>query len=174
MDTKREEFLEAVKDSFSAYYNIILEELPEDLPIAFRAEYFSRAEKYWISKSIPIWGNETNEYAYIFSAPCFDSETAARCIDFALAEALPKVRPHKEHQYTDVKVVFIADSFDEKTRKAVEKRSFQKSYKMSFHGFSRLHTAAVDLNKEATYTNKAGHALVPYFRKLFASRKESA
>lgn len=172
MPMDRSEFLEVLRDSFSAYYDIVPAGAFEDLPLAFKADYFSRAEKYWLSKKIPIWGNETNEFAYIFSAPSFDSALADRCIEHALADGLPRVKPHKEHQYTNIKVIFVADGFDAETKKTIQKRSFTKNYKFSFHGFTNLLTAAVDLGEGRAYPNKAGHDLAPYFRKLFAARAE--
>ena len=89
MKIEREKFLDTVADSFSAYYDLHMAEGEQELPLVFRADYYSRAERYWLTKNIPIWGNETNEYAYVFSAPAFDRALAARCIDYALEEALP-------------------------------------------------------------------------------------
>jgi len=172
MSIDRTEFAEVLKDSYSAYYNITPRE-DSQLPLLFRADYFSRAEQYWLSKKITVWANETNEYAYIFSAPKFDTELADRCIDFALEEALPLVKPHKEHQFTNVKVLLLADSFDAETRKAVQKRKFTKSYNHSLHGFTNLHCAAVDMAEQKAYPNRAGHELAKYFSKLFAARNES-
>lgn len=175
MAIERLKFLEILQDSYSAYYNIISPEAagaPAELPLAFRADYFSRAERYWLTKSIPIWGNETNEYAYIFSAPGFSPELCEKCMSFAIEDMLPRVKPHKEHQYTNVKVVLVADSFSEAAKKAVQKRRFSKSYKGSLYGFTELHAAAVDLSGSKAYTNRAGRALADYFRKLFASREE--
>ena len=175
MAIERQEFLEILRDSYSAYYNIIPPEqaaAPAELPLAFRADYFSRAERYWLTQSIPIWGNETNEYAYIFAAESFDKAMVDRCIDFAIQDMLPRVKPHKEHQYTNVKTVFVADRFEAEARKAVQKRSFTKNYRYSLHGFTTLHAAAVDLSESKAYTNRAGHALADYFKKLFASRVE--
>lgn len=177
MAIQRSVFEEVLKDSYGAYYNIIEPELaqnecPEDLPLAFRADYFSRAEKYWLSKNIPIWGNEKNEFAYIFSAPEFTEELAERCVTFALENGLPRVRPHKEHQYTNIQVVLLADGFSDNVIKAVNKRSFSKSYKFSLHGYSTLLLAAVDVGKGKAYTNKAGRDLVKYFKKLFALRAD--
>ena len=37
-------FLDVVEDSYSAYYNIIKRNLPEDLPIIFRGDFFKRDE----------------------------------------------------------------------------------------------------------------------------------
>lgn len=177
MAIQRSVFEEVLKDSYGAYYNIIEPELAreacrEGLPLAFRADYFSRAEKYWLSKNIPIWGNEKNEYAYIFSTPKFSKELAESCIRFALEDGLPRVKPHKEHQYTNIQVVLLSDGFDDEVIKAVQKRSFSKSYKFSLHGYSTLLVAAVDLGKARAYTNKAGRDLVKYFKKLFALRAD--
>lgn len=173
MAIERENFLDTVADSFSAYYNLHMVQGEQTLPLAFRADYFSRDERYWLTKSIPIWGNETNEYAYVFSAPSFDRELAERCIDYALDEALPLVKPHKEHQYTNVKVILLADTVDADVARYVKKRSFTRNYKFSFHGFSTLKSAIVDLSTQKTVTNAAGYELADYFRKLFAAGGKS-
>lgn len=165
----RAEFLEVLKDSYSAYYNII----PggdDGSPLAFRADYFSRDERYWLTKNIKIWGNETNEFAYIFQAPAFDRAAVDECIARALDESLPRVKPHKEHQYTNVKVVFVADSLSRDTIDYIKKKKFSKSYKFSLHGYTELKAGAVDLAERTVYTNMAGHELDAYFRKLFAAR----
>lgn len=172
MADNRTEFIEVLKDSYSAYYNLVPNDGLTDLPLMFRADYFSRGEKYWITKSIKIWGNETNEYAYIFSAPSFDVATVEKCMDYAVADGLPRVKPHKEHQYTNFTAVFVADSFDPDALKAVKKRKFNKSYKLSFHGFSMLKAAAVTLPTQQTVTNPAGQDLSAYFKKLFTARNK--
>lgn len=173
MSIEREKFLETLAGSFEAYYDIHRPAEDPGLPLVFRADYHSRAERYWLSKNIPIWGNETNEFAYIFSAPSFEKELAAKCIDYALEDALPRVRPHREHQYTNVKVILLTDCADEDTARYVKKRSFSKNYKFSFYGFSTLKSAIVDLGNKKTVTNSAGNELVGYFSKLFAAEERS-
>ena len=176
MSIDRISFLNTVSDSYNAYYDVHrndeMDEMTE-LPLCFRADFFSRAEKYWLTKSIPVWGNETNEYCYLFTAPAFDVELSKKCIDFALEDGLPRVKPHKEHQYTNIKVLLVADSFDEDTIKYIRHRNFSKSYKFSFHGFTTLKTAAVDVGVGKAYPNSAGHELSAYFRKLFAAAEKS-
>lgn len=167
----REGFMKVLEDSFTAYYNIISENDAGDLPLAFRADYFSRAEKYWLTKKITVWANETNEFAYIFSDRSFDKDTVDMCLDYALKEGLPRVRPHKEHQYTNIKVIFVADSFDKETAKYIQGKKFSKSYKFSLHGFTELKTAAADISAQKAYANRAGHELTDYFSKLFAANK---
>ena len=176
MAIDRATFLEIVKDAYSAYYTIFpVEEGQEELPLAFRVEYRSRDEKYFVIKSATIWGNEKVEYAYVFSAPSFSPELMDRCTDFALQEMLPKVKPHKEHQYTNCKVILLADSLDDETVKTVKKIKFSRSYgPLSTHGYSELLVAAVDVGKGRTWTNRAGYDLEKFFRKLFALRSEEA
>ncbi|MEI3061448.1 MAG: hypothetical protein V8S72_00165 [Oscillospiraceae bacterium] len=79
---------------------------------------------------------------YMFAAESFDKELVDNCIDFALADGLPRVKPHKEHQYTNIAAIFVAESFDPATAKHIAKRSFSKSYKFSLHGYTELLTAA--------------------------------
>ena len=174
MTIERGVFLEIVKDAYSAYYTIIpAEEGQEDLPLAFRAEYNVRDEQYFFVKSANIWKNEKHEYCFVFSAPSFDPALAKKCIDFSLQEMLPKVRPHKEHQYTNCKVVLIADSLDAETVKTVKKAKFSKSYgPFSTHGYTELLCAAVDLEEKKTYANRVGYDLEKFFGKLFALRSE--
>ena len=170
MTIQRDVFLEVLKDSYSAYYSITEAEEGE-LPLSFRGDYKARDEQYFLSKSAKIWGNEKNEFAYVFSAPSFDPALIQRCVDWAWEDGMPRVRPHKEHQCTNVKVVFVADRLDEAAKKAVRKQSRTKSYRFGLYGFSNLLTGAVDLSDSSCVTNGAGHELSPYFRKLFAARE---
>ena len=174
MAMDRADFLEIVKDAYSAYYTILpAEEGEEELPLAFRAEYNVRDEQYFFVKSANIWKNEKHEYCFVYSAPSFDPALAERCIDFSLREMLPKVKPHKEHQYTNCKVILIADSFDGETIRTVRKKHFSKSYgPLSTHGYTELLTAAVDLRERKAYSNRVGRDLEEFFGNLFALRSE--
>ena len=86
---------------------------------------------------------------------------------------LPKVKPHKEHQYTNCKVILIADSIDDATMKTVQKKKFSRSYgPLSIHGYTELLCAAVDLEKRKAGANRCGRDLEAFFGKLFALRSE--
>lgn len=171
MAIDRVEFLSVLEDSYSAYYNIIKEDLPEGYPLAFRADYFQRGERFWLSKSIPIYGNETNEYCYVFSSDVFGLYEVRRCIDFAIEDALPRVKPHREHQYSNIKTVFLADQFSEEAISEIKSRRFQKSYNHSFWGYSSLITTAVDVDAEEVWVNREGRDMKKYIKKLFSAQK---
>lgn len=170
MAIERQDFMRYLRESFSAYYNVIEnDDSSTELPLAFKADFLQRGEKYWLTKSIHIWANETNEFCYIFSDEFFDRSTVARCIDYAMDEGLPRVKPHKEHQYTNIKTIFVASSFDDDALEEIRSRKFSKSYNHSLWGYSTLLTGAVNLSSEKTVTNRAGSELDKYFRKLFTA-----
>ena len=168
----RESFSAVLEDSYSAYYNIIKEDLPSDLPILFKADYFRRAESYWLSKNITTWANETNEFAYIFSAESFDEIMMEKCNQYALDDGLPRVKPHKEHQYTNIKTIFLTENTDDEVVRYVKNKKFSKSYNHSLWGYSNLVSAVVNLNTEKIYTNPPGRDLKKYFKKLFSAQKK--
>ncbi len=170
MAIARSDILDILKDSYGAYYTVH-DDVATELPLGFRADYVSRDEKYWLTKSVKVWGNEKNEYCYVFTAESFTPELAEKCIDWALQDGLPRVKPHSEHQCTNIKTVFVADHVDEKTAKLVQKKSFTKNYKFGLHGYSNLLAGIVDLGTEKIVTNREGHELGPYFKKLFAARE---
>ena len=172
MAIPRSTFLDILKDSYSAYYSVHDDgkEFNTELPLAFRADYASRDERYWLTKSVKMWGNEKNEFAYIFAADSFTPELAEQCLEWAWQDGIPRVKPHKEHQCTNVKVIFVADTVSDETAKAVHKKSQTRNYKFGLHGYSNLLTGILDLGTQKTVTNKEGHELVPYFKKLFAAR----
>ena len=173
MPIEREVFLKTLEESYSAYYNINLNDGMTDLPLVFRADFFSHGERYFLVKSAKIWSNETNEYLYLFSAPSFDAATAEKCMDYALEDGLPRVKPHKEHNYTNFIAIFVTDSFDKETLKVIKKRRFDKSYNHSLFGFSLMKTAAVELSTQSLTTNSAGHDLTKFYSKLFAVQNKS-
>ena len=173
MAIERERLLEILEDSYSAYYNIIKENLPKKYPLSFRAEYYKRGEGYFLSKSITIYANEENEYAYIYSAPILDLETVKACLDFSVKDTLPKIKPHKEHQYSNIKVVFVADQFGEGALEEIQNRKFQKTYHFSFWGYSTLLASAVITGTQEVFTNRAGQGEKKYFKKLFTAEENN-
>ena len=174
MAMERLVFLEKLRDSYSAYYNIYDNDGRTDLPLAFSADFLQRNESYWLSKKMVTWANETNEFCYVFSTEFFDRATVSKCIDFALDEGLPRVKPHKEHQYTNIKVIFIASAFDDDAVEEIQSRKFSKSYNHSLWGYTNLLTGSVNLSSEKVTTNAAGHELKKYFRKLFKALNAKA
>lgn len=174
MAIERNTFLEVLKDAYSAYYTLTNADEAE-APLSFRAVYRSREEQYLLVRSANIWSNEKNEYCYIFSAESFSAADVEKWTDWALQDMLPRVKPHREHQCTNAKVIFVADTLPDEAICAVRKKRFSKSYGIfSRHGYTELLTAAVELSRGKAFSNRAGRELLKFFSKLFALRREKA
>lgn len=164
----RNQFVADLKGSYELYYDLIPAGDDDGLPLAFRAEFHSRGERYFLIKPAKIWSNETNEYVFVFSAPWFDRETVDACIQKAKETALPLIHPHAEHNYSNIHTIFVADSISEEIRQHIRKQHYSKSYRMNFHGFTLLKTGFIDLSTSDYGTNRDGHDMNKFFKDLFA------
>ena len=167
----RAKLLEKLRESYEYYYDIEDGNADSGLPLLYTATFHVRSEGYVLIKKAKIWAAETNEYAYIFSVPVLDADTASRCMDFALEDGLPKIKPDPEHRESYIIALFVADVIEDEAAKIIRSRKFYKSFKLGLWGWSALRTAAVGLEKELIATNKAGSNLVSFFRKLLRSEK---
>lgn len=170
MAIDRGEFLEALRESYEPYYDIHPNDSVTPLPLVFRADFHSHGESYFLIKSAKIWSDDTHEYTFLFSADRFTPEIVDACVDYALDTALPMVEPRKDHHYSNVHAIFVADQFDDAVRSAITKRRFSKSYKMGIYGFTLLKTAFIDLSSMDYGTNKEGHDLGDFIKKLFPKK----
>ena len=170
MAVERLSLLEVLEDSYSAYHNIMKEDLPSEYPLIFKADFLQRGEHYWLSKKMTVWGNETNEFVYLFSEPGFDLAEVERCVQFSLDDGLPRVHPHKEHQYTNIKAVFVADDFTDDALSFLKKQNFTKTYNHSMWGYTNLVTCAANCYTEKVVVNACGPDVKKFFKKLFAAQ----
>lgn len=169
MTINRDEFLGRVYSSYEYYYNVSDGDSESGLPLAFSAEFHARDEGYVLVKNAKIWAAESNEYVYVFSVPVLHEETAERCMDYAMNDALPKIKPHCEHKDSYIIAVFLADVILPEATKSVRRRKFHKDYKFGVMGWSSLKTVAVELEGEMVFTNKMGGNLKKFFKRLLRS-----
>ncbi len=163
--------MQKLRESYEYYYDIEDGDAGSGLPLEYRAEFRVRSEGYVLIKRAKIWAAETNEYAYIFSVPVLDADTASKCIDYALGDGFPRITPNPEHRESYIIAVFVADVIEAEALKIIRSRKFYKSFRFGLQGWSALKIAAVELEKELISTNKAGGNLVNFFRKLLRSEK---
>ena len=129
------------------------------LPLKAMCQHHTRSEKYVLSRKAKLWAVEVNDYLYFFSMAKLEKGEAEACILFAIENALPRVEPHKEHMYSFITAVFVADETEQDALNFISRRKFTKSFKFGFHGSSPLKTAALDIAQEKIVTNNMGRDL---------------
>ena len=146
-------------DSYRYSYDIFPGDMGSGLPLKAVCQHHTRSEKYILSRKAKLWAVEVNDYLYLFNMPKLEKEEAKACIAFSIEDALPKVEPHKEHMYSFVTVVFLADEASRDVLRFIRWRRFIKSYKFGFHGSSPLKAAVLDIGREKIVTNSMGRDL---------------
>jgi len=161
----RSAILDRFLRSYQSSYDIlstsegVYGDMPSGLPLKAVCQHHARSEKYVLTKKAKLWAVEVNDYLYLFSTPKLEKEEAEACILFSIEDALPKVKPHKEHMYSFVTVVFITDNTEQDALKFIRRRKFTKTYKFGFHGSAPLKTAVLDIGREKVVTNNMGKDL---------------
>ena len=67
MSLSRDSVLEAVLNSYRNYFDI--EKVTNQGSLVAKAQFHSRTEKFVLTKSVKMWGVETNDYVYVYSTP---------------------------------------------------------------------------------------------------------
>jgi len=155
----RQVVLKRLFNSYNGWYDVLPGDLGSGLPLEALCIYHSRSEKFVLSKKARLWAVEVNDYLYLFSMPKLDKYQAEEYISFSIQDALPRVKPHNEHMYSFITIVFIADEIEEDALKFIRWRKFIKSYKLGLYGSSPLKAAALDMEREKIVTNNMGRDL---------------
>ena len=151
--------LEKLLRIYGASYDVFPGDMDSALPLYAMCIHRSRSEKFVLSKKAKLWAVELDDYFYVFSLPKLNKWQAEECVLFSIENALPRVKPHNEHMYSFITVVFIADEAEDDALKFIRWRKFNKSYKLGFYGSSPLKAAALDIEREKIVTNGMGRDL---------------
>lgn len=165
--TKRELFDTIIK-SLEKYFDIKMDTVIQGIPVAAEAAFYSRSEKYVLMKKARIWAAEANETMFFVLSDYLDEGFYDQCVSTLWNEGTGRIRPHKEHMYTYVTLVFLADSVSDEVKKKAGKTSGHKDFLFSLHGWSDLRIAVKDMGDGSVQTNRMGREL----KKMFAAAEK--
>ena len=155
----RSAILDRFLSSYRSSYDIFPGDKASGLPLEAVCHHHTRSEKYVLTKKAKLWAVEMNDYLYLFSASKLGKEQTEACVLFSIKDALPNVKPHKEHMYSFITAVFVADETEHDVLKFISRRRFNKSYKWGIYGSSPLRMVALDIGQEKVVTNNMGRDL---------------
>lgn len=150
--------LERILLAYTNYYDIERDRPEGDGEFIASAQFHSRSEKYVLSKKAKLWGLEQNEYVYFFMGEA-DTDKIGSLIQKAIDLAMPQIKPHSEHMYSHITLIALSDRLDDAARSAIKKARFQKSFRLSLHGWVEFRIAAVDFSDGSIISNKAGKSV---------------
>jgi S-adenosylmethionine/arginine decarboxylase-like enzyme len=148
--------LNVLLEAYSHHYNINGETQTEFGTYPATADFFVRDENYAFSKKAVISAFEQYEYAYFYTAEHLDEEGARTLLDNTLKAGMARIRPHKEHKYSYVTLVILADTITPEAKKLIQKTRFQKNFRLSLHGWMEYHIAALECSTQSFLSNPGG------------------
>ena len=156
MEASMQERLNKLLDAYSHLYDIERDVTVEGKAYPATATYYLRDENYLISKQHVLSAVEQHEYVYFLVADHLDAETLMAEMDLSRRVGLANVKPHKDHMFSFVTLVVLANTIDPEAQKLIKKTRFRKNYRMTFHGWMEYHVAAMEVSTNRFFSNPAG------------------
>lgn len=161
----REELIESLLDSYQSYYDI-RKCSQEEAPLTAECAFHVYSEKYVLVKKAKLWEANCHEYLYLFSVPLLTEEVYLQCQQYVYEHGMELVNPVKNHMYTYLTAVIVADSSEKQARRRLKRCHIHKSFRFSLRGWMDFHTALIDRESESVYTNSAGRENAKFLKKL--------
>lgn len=171
METQLQERLNKLLDAYSHLYDIDRDVEIEGVSYPATATYFLRDENYLISKQHVLSAVEQHEYVYFYLTDHLDAGTLMEQMDLSKRVGLTNVKPNKEHMFSYVTLVVLANTIDPEAVRLIKKTRYRKNYLMTFHGWMEYHVAAMEVSTNRFFSNPAGAGARKILEQNFAPKK---
>ncbi len=165
----RELLLDKLLESYSAYFDIErMEELGGVLKAV--ASYHNFMEKYVLTRKARMWAAHAHEYIYLFTVERLDLSTWEKIHDFFMENGFSRMNVDKEHMYSYITPVILADEIDEDVKKILKRFHFYKSFKLSFYGWTTVRLAALEMSTGKIISNYQGRDVGRFVNKIYKEK----
>ena len=171
METAMQERLNKLLDAYSHSYDIERDVEEEGRLWPATATYFLRDENYLISKQHVLSAVEQHEYLYFHVTDHLTVADLEALTDLSIRAGLRKVKPHKDHLFSNVGLVILANTIEPEAQKLIKKTRFRKNYRLSLWGWTDYQLAAMEVSTNCFYANPAGAGARNIMEQNFAPKK---
>lgn len=171
MELTLQERLNKLLDAYSHQYDIARDVEEEGHLWPATATYYLRDENYLISKQHVLSAVEQHEYVYFHVTDHLTAADLEAQIALSKRAGLCKVKPHKDHMFSNVGLVVLANTIDPEALKLIKKTRFRKNYRLSLWGWTEYQLAAMEASTNRFYSNSAGAGAKKILEQNFAPKK---
>lgn len=172
MDLTLQAKLDKLLDIYSHLYDIERDVEIAGSPYPAAATYFLRDENYLISKQHVLSAVEQHEYVTFFVTDHLDAPTLKSHIELTKQAGLSRIQPTKEHMFSFVTLVVLANTIDPEAKKLLKHYRYRKNYLMTLHGWMEYHVAAMEASTNSFLSNPAGRRARKNLEQNFGSGKK--
>ena len=173
MEMTLQQRLDKLLDAYSHHYDIARDVAVEGGTFPATAFFHLRDENYLISKQHVLSALEQYDYTYFFLCGHLDVQTLKAQIELSQKAGLANVHPHKEHMFSYVTLVILADTIDPEAKKLLKRTRLRKNFMLTLHGWMEYHIAAMECETNCFLSNPAGKEARKTLEANFAPRKKN-
>lgn len=161
------EYLHEMANRYVAYYDVYRNESIGNTPLAFKAVYKRRDERYLMTKTIKVWGVENQQVVFVAASDTPVSREFVYQFQQDMTERVNQFAgQHKEHMSTILLGVIVTDQpVSEEVKKEVKKYRKLKWIRYGLHGWAELYLAVVDLTTGSVFSHAKGQSFTEPFQK---------
>lgn len=170
MKSSLQEKLSKLLNAYSHLYDIERDVMVEGQFFPAAATYYLRDENYLISRRHVLSAVEQHEYVHFHLTGHLDAQELQSLIDITRRDGLKRVQPSKEHMFSYITLIVLADTIDPEAVRLIRKTRFRKNYLLTLHGWTEYHLAALETSSNRFYSNPAGRGARKILESNFLSR----
>ena len=168
MELTLENRLDKLLDVYAHLYDIERDVEIAGFPYPAAATYFLRDENYLISRQHVLSAVEQHEYVTFLVVDHLDAPTLEKHIQLTKQAGLSRIKPSKEHMFSYVTLVVLANTIDPEAKKRIKRTRYRKNYRMTLHGWMEYHVAAMETSTHCFLSNPAGRGARKNLERNFA------
>ncbi len=170
MEISLQERLNKLLDAYSHQYDIERDVNVEGCTYPATATYYLRDENYLISKQHVLSAVEQHEYLYFYLTDHLTAADLQVQIDLSKRAGLAQVKPHKDHMFSNVGLIVLANTIDPEAVKLLKQTRFRKNYRLTFYGWTEYQLAAMETSTNRFFSNPAGKGAKQILERNFSSK----
>ncbi len=170
MELSLQERLDKLLDAYSHQYDIDREVAVDGFTYPATATYYLRDENYLISKQHVLSAVEQHEYLYFYLTDRLTAADLQFQIELSKRAGLGKVRPHKDHMFSNVGLIVLANTVEPDAVKLLKRTRFRKNYRLTFYGWTEYQLAAMEVSTNRFFSNPAGKGAKQILERNFSSK----
>lgn len=151
-------YLQNVANGYTTKFNVYRNEELGNIPLAFRAEYHRRDEKYFGTKSVKVWGVENQQYVFTVKKETTVTVNDIEILEDKLIEHISSYVPGRtEHMSTIfVGVIVTNEDVPKEIEKLVKRKRKIKFINWGMHGWAEIYIAVVQLSNQKITVHRKG------------------
>lgn len=170
MEITLQQRLDKLLDAYSHQYDIERNAEAAGCCYPATATYYLRDENYLISRQHVLSAVEQHEYLYFYLTDHLTAKELQTQIELSRQTGLSKVKPHKDHMFSNVGLIVLANTIEPEAQRLIRRTRFRKNYKLTFHGWTEYQLAAMEVSTNRFFSNPAGKGAKQILERNFPLR----